>query len=115
MTRSGYSELAQDAGKDTRLRECEALTHGISLLQQLQASDAAPAQCVETMLYIRRLWAFFIEDLSNPANGLPDKLRADLISIGIWIIKEADAFRQDRAGDLGQLVAINTVIRDSLR
>ena len=36
----------------------------------------------------------FIEDLAIPENGLPDKLRADIISIGLWVVKEADRLRE---------------------
>ena len=68
----------------------------------------------EALLYIRRLWTFFVEDLASPRNGLPEKLRAELISIGLWIIGEADRIRQQGSTDVAELVAINTVIRDAL-
>jgi flagellar protein FlaF len=41
-------------------------------------------------------------------------LRAELISIGLWIIKEADRIRQEEATDVDELLAINVVIRDAL-
>jgi len=55
-----------------------------------------------------------VQDLSSSGNGLPEKLRADLISIGLWIIKEADRIRQDKSTDVAELVTINTIIRDAL-
>ncbi|MHC2413446.1 flagellar biosynthesis regulator FlaF [Bradyrhizobium diazoefficiens] len=63
---------------------------------------------------MRRLWTIFIEDLSHPENGLPDKLRADIISIGLWVIKEADRLREEKSGDVMQLIEINRLIRDAL-
>jgi len=41
-------------------------------------------------------------------------LRAELISIGLWIIKEADRIRQEKATDVDELLAINVLIRDAL-
>jgi flagellar biosynthesis activator protein FlaF len=63
---------------------------------------------------VRRLWAVFIEDLSHPDNGLPDKLRADIISIGLWIVKEADRVREAKSNDVVQLIEVNAMIRDAL-
>jgi flagellar protein FlaF len=90
------------------------LNHGIDLLKRFQSGDLPSSEGNEALLYIRRLWTFFVEDLASPRNGLPEKLRAELISIGLWIIREADRIRQQESTDVDELVAINTVIRDAL-
>ena len=69
---------------------------------------------VQSLLYVRRLWTIFIEDLAHPENGLPEQLRADIISIGLWVVKETDRLRADRSNDVMQLVEINRLIRDAL-
>jgi flagellar biosynthesis activator protein FlaF len=115
MNRSSYDDVLTDNAQEARGRERLALNRGIDLLKGLQGGEAPLAQSSEALLYIRRLWTLFIEDLAHPDNGLPGKLRADLISIGIWIIKEADFIRQNKTGDLDSLIAINTVMRDALR
>jgi flagellar protein FlaF len=114
MTLSGYDAMIEDSGREARSREQQALNHGIDLLTQLQGGALEADEESEALLYIRRLWTFFIQDLESPRNGLPDKLRADLISIGLWIIREADRIRQERISDVDELVAINVVIRDAL-
>lgn len=114
MTLSSYETIIEDSGREARSREQRALDHGVDLLRRLQGGDLQPAEEAEALLYIRRLWAFFVQDLGSPRNGLPEKLRAELISIGLWIIKEADRIRQDGATDVDELVAINIVIRDAL-
>lgn len=114
MTLAGYDAEIGDSGREARSRERQALNHGIELLQKFQHGDLMPSEETETLLYIRNLWAFFIQDLSSPRNGLPEQLRAQLISIGLWIVKEADRIREEKASDVGDLVAINSVIRDSL-
>ena len=114
MTLSSYEETIEDSGPEARAREQQALDHGVDLLKRLQSGDLQSTEESEALLYIRRLWAFFVQDLASPKNGLPEKLRADLISIGLWIIKEADRIRQENATDVDELLAINIVIRDAL-
>jgi flagellar protein FlaF len=114
MTLSSYDAVIEDGAREARGREQQALNHGIALLKRFQSGDIPSSDGAEALLYIRRLWTFFVEDLSSPRNGLPEKLRAELISIGLWIIGEADRIRQQGSTDVAELVAINTVIRDAL-
>ena len=114
MTLSSYDAVIEESGTEARAREQRALTHGIDLLKRLQGGDLEPPEETEALLYIRRLWTFFVQDLSSPRNGLPEKLRAQLISIGLWIITEADRVRQEKSTDVGELIAINGIIRDAL-
>ena len=114
MTLSSYDTVIEDGAREARGREQQALSHGIALLKRYQSGDIPSSDGAEALLYIRRLWTFFVEDLSSPRNGLPEKLRAELISIGLWIIGEADRIRQEGSTEVAELVAINTVIRDAL-
>jgi flagellar protein FlaF len=106
--------MIEDSGREARDREQQALNHGIGLLKRLQVGELSPPEAVEALLYIRRLWAFFVQDLASARNGLPEKLRADLISIGLWSIREADRIRENKTTDVDDLLEINLVIRNSL-
>jgi flagellar protein FlaF len=57
----------------------------------------------------------FLEDLSRPENDLPETLRADLISIGIWITKEIKLMRIAKSENFGGLIEICAIIRDGLK
>ena len=114
MTLSSYDAMIEDSGREARDREQEALNYGIVLLRKLKAGDLSPTEAAQALFYIRRLWAFFVQDLSSPRNGLPEKLRADLISIGLWAIREADRIREDKTTDVDDLLEINLVIRNAL-
>ena len=114
MTLSSYDAVIEDGAREARRREQQALNHGIAQLKRFQSGDIPSSEGAEALLFIRRLWTFFVEDLASPRNGLPEKLRAELISIGLWIIGEADRIRQEGSTDVDELVAINTVIRDAL-
>lgn len=114
MTWEAYESVADDSAREARARERQALSLGIERLERLQKGLFSNEDLIESLLYVRRLWVFFIEDLSHPENGLPDKLRADIISIGLWIVKEADRLREERSNDVMQLIEINRLIRDAL-
>jgi flagellar biosynthesis activator protein FlaF len=114
MTLASYDTEIEDGGGHARSREKRALTHGIGLLQKMQAGELTLPEQTDAFLYIRDLWTFFIQDLSNSRNGLPEQLRVQLISIGIWIVKEAERNREAQLSDVEDLVAVNVAIRDSL-
>ncbi|MCC8938236.1 flagellar biosynthesis regulator FlaF [Bradyrhizobium sp. Arg68] len=115
MTFEAYETIAEDSSLEARSRERQALTIGIDRLERLQDGVFSNADLVESLLYIRKLWTLLIEDLAHPDNGLPDKLRADIISIGLWVIREADRLRETRSNDVVRLVEINRLIRDALQ
>jgi flagellar protein FlaF len=114
MTWEAYELVAEDSGREARYREREALSLGIDRLEQLRNGISRREDFIESLLYVRKLWAIFIEDLSHPDNGLPDQLRADIISIGLWVIKEADRLREEKSNDVEQLIEINRLMRDAL-
>lgn len=115
MYRSTYDDVLQDSGLDARQREYRALSRGVELLHGLREQDTADASRNETLLYVRRMWTLFVEDLARAENGLPQELRANLISIGIWIIKESDRIRHTKVGDIDSLIAVNVAMRDALK
>ena len=49
-----------------------------------------------------------------PQNELPQELRAGIISIGRWMIREIDRIDLGNAEDLSSLIEINEMIRDGL-
>lgn len=114
MTFEGYETVVEDSGYEARGRERQALSLGIDRLERLQKERYSMEDQVQSLLYVRRLWTIFIEDLAHPENGLPEQLRADIISIGLWVVKEADRLREERSNDVMQLVEINRMIRDAL-
>lgn len=114
MTFEAYEAVVDESASEARGRERQALSLGIDRLERLQNGRFSLEDLVESLLYVRRLWTIFIEDLAHPENGLPEKLRADVISIGLWVVKEADRLREERSNDVVQLIEINRLIRDAL-
>jgi flagellar biosynthesis activator protein FlaF len=65
--------------------------------------------------FASKLWNAFIQDLADPENDLPDVLRADLVSVGLWIIKEAALIRSGQSQNFRGVIDICTMIRDGLK
>jgi len=114
MTFEAYESVVDESGYEARGRERQALSLGIDQLERLQKERFSFEDQVQSLLYVRRLWTIFIEDLAHPENGLPEKLRADIISIGLWVVKESDRLRDEKSNDVVQLIEINRLIRDAL-
>lgn len=115
MYRGAYTEFMDDAPDVARARERHAVDHAIGLLQAATHNGIASRDAVEALSFVRRLWGLFIEDLANSDNDLPAALRADLISVGIWILRETEEIRLGRTVDFAPLIETMTLIREGLR
>jgi flagellar protein FlaF len=115
MYQYSYIESLDDNAGTCRERERNALEQAIALLMKAEVEGPRSLVAVEAVTYLRRLWNALIEDLGNPENDLPVVLRADLISIGIWIIKEADMIRVGQSENFNGLIEICSIIRDGLK
>src|SRR3569832_376714 len=95
MYKVSYTEILEDSGGESRSREQVAFDHALDLLTIADKSGPRSAEAQAAISYIQKLWNFLIEDLANPANSLSEQLRADLISVGIWVFREADRILLD--------------------
>jgi flagellar protein FlaF len=114
MYQYSYAEIIEDTAEDCRAREREAFDHAISLLRVAQEKGNSSRECVDALLFLRRLWTMLLNDLTNPENGLPPELRANLISIGLWILKEADLIRLRESKNFDGLIEMNSILRNGL-
>jgi len=109
-----YAEIADDSPQEMRARERDALERAVALLEAADAAGAQSREAGEALSYVRKLWTIFLDDLGAQGNDLPEALRAQLISIGIWIMKEAERLRTGASTSFAELVEINAIIRDGL-
>lgn len=61
----------------------------------------------------QKLWSIFMTDLANPANALPDQLKANLISIGLWVRRHTSQVMQGHASP-ESLINVNRNIMEGL-
>lgn len=110
-----YAEVEQDSVSEAREREKALIQRSIDLLATARDKGRDSFEAAEAILFVVRLWSSFLEDLADPNNELPENLRASLISIGIWILREADAIRQEESDNFDGLIDISEIIRDGIQ
>ena len=115
MYEFAYNEVIEDSRRTMRARERQAMDQVIAMLRAAQERGPQSRERIEALFYLRRLWAIFINDLNDPNNELPEQLRAGIISIGIWMMKEIDRVRGGATNDLTPIIEINELIRDGLK
>lgn len=115
MYQFSYSEVAEDSPQEMRGMERRVLDQAIALLRVARDRGPGSRELVDALFFYRRLWSIFMDDLANPDNELPEELRAGLISIGIWIVKEIELIRSSKANDLTAMIEISEIIRDGLK
>ena len=115
MYHSSYNEVMEDAPQLARSNERDVILQSIRLLDQAEKAGVKSDQAVEALLFLRRLWEFLLLDLGNSENQLPEKLRADLISVGIGVLKQAEAISRGESSDFASLKEISQTIADGLR
>ena len=114
MYRSFYSEVMEDDPQLARANERAVIFHSIQLLDRAEKAGPGSHQAVEALFFLRRLWEFLLVDLANSENQLPEKLRAELISVGIGLLREADAISRGESNDFASLKQISQTIADGL-
>ena len=115
MYQFSYADVQEDGVAEAREREREAINHSISLLTAAKANGLDSRDAIEAVYFVSRLWMRFVEDLASPDNQLSNELRANLISIGIWIIREAERIRQRQSANFQGIIDISIIIRDGLK
>ncbi len=114
MYQFSYSEAVEDDQREARSVERQALDRAVGLLRAANVAGPNSRETIEALYYTRRLWNVFVGELANDENALPTEIRANLISIGIWILKEADAIRLGKSQNCSGIGEICAIVRDGL-
>src|SRR5208283_1819714 len=115
MYEFAYNEVVEESRATMRASERAAMDRVIGMLRAAQDKGPGSHERVEALFYLRRLWTIFLDDLNDPNNELPAQLRAGIISIGLWMMKEIERVRTRATDDLTPMIEINELIRDGLK
>ena len=115
MYQFSYADIQTDSVADAKDRERQLLTRSIDLLVAARAVGHDSMEAIEAIHFLNRVWSSLIEDLGSPDNALPKELRANLISIGLWLIREAEDLRQGRSDNFDGLIEVSQIIRDGIQ
>ena len=115
MYQFSYAEVQTDSVADARDREKQLLSRSIDLLQVAKDKGAKSMHGVEALHFMNRVWSTLIQDLGSPDNSLPTELRANLISIGLWLLREGEQIRQGNSDNFDGLIEVSQIIRDGIQ
>jgi flagellar biosynthesis activator protein FlaF len=115
MYQFSYAEAQTDSVADAKDRERQLLTRTIDLLIDAREKGPRSMESVRAIHFLNRVWTTFIDDLGSPENELPRELRANLISIGLWLLREAEEIRQGRSSNFEGLIEVSQIIRDGIQ
>ncbi len=115
MYQFSYAEVQQDAVADSKERERQVLDKSIAMLEAARDAGRGSREAIEALFFVNRVWVRFIEDLGSPDNELEQELRANLISIGIWVLREAEKIRIGESENFDGIIDISSIIRDGLQ
>jgi len=115
MYQFSYADIQTDSVADAKDRERQLLTRSIDLLSVAHSHGKESLEAVEAIHFLNRVWTSFVEDLGSPDNELPMELRANLISIGLWLLREAEEVRQGRSDNFEGLIEVSQIIRDGIQ
>ena len=114
MYQFSYLEMAEDSGENTRAIERKALSFSIELLKIAMAAGPDSRAAIEALIFVRKLWTVLIEDLAKPENALGAELRAKIISVGLWILREVENIRQGKSQNYRGLLDVSEIIHAGL-
>lgn len=115
MQAETYEDVRQTSSEVGRERERIAFDKAIALLEAAMSSqnDDFPVRR-EAAITVQNLWRFLIRDLTHPANDLTEELKGNLISIGLWTIREADDLMSGKTSDWSGIIEITRTVRKGL-
>jgi flagellar biosynthesis activator protein FlaF len=115
MFESSYGEMMADATAIIRDNERLAFERSIELLKTARGKGRGSHESVEALVFANRLWSVLLSDLADADNAYPDTLKASLISIGIWILRQTEEIRQGRVDDFTSLIEVSETISRGLK
>jgi flagellar protein FlaF len=115
MYQFSYAEIQTDSIADAKDRERQLLTRSIDLLVAAREKGPNTTQAAEAIHFMNRVWTSFMQDLGSSENELPKELRANLISIGLWLLREGETISQGNSSNFEGLIEVSQIIRDGIQ
>jgi len=84
-----------------------------SLIKAKEQGRAHLGAYAEALDKNRRLWTVLANDCANAENALPAPLRAQIISLSLWVSRQTSAVIQD-GDDIEPLIEVNRTVMQGL-
>jgi flagellar protein FlaF len=106
----------QAAARSETPRDLEYRLFGQVTRALMSASEADPtdvAARMDALDWNRRLWSVLAADCASEGNQLPAPLRANIISLSLWVNRHTSAIMRNEA-EFGPLIDVNKLIMQGL-
>jgi flagellar protein FlaF len=84
-----------------------------ALMEAEQLDKSFIRERMDALDWNRRMWSMLGADCSLATNGLPEQLRANIISLSIWVNKHTSLVMRNKE-DFAPLIDINRIIMQGL-
>lgn len=113
MGLQAYRQAAQRAEnpREAEYRLFGQVTRALLEAEQLDPADIAGR--MDALDWNRRMWSALATDCSGPDNALPQGLRAQIISLSLWVNRHTSAVMR-REETIEPLVEINRIMMQGL-
>ena len=115
MYQFSYAEVLDETPKGARERERQAIERSIELLRGGREERRALARGDRGRAVRAPAVGRADRRPRQAENDLPQALRADLISIGLWIMREAEQISLEKSANFKGIIEVSTAIRDGLQ
>ena len=106
-------QKAQRAAENPRSAEYRLFGQVTGALMDAQSTGSKGPTLIDAIDWNRRLWSTLAVDCMDEGNKLPKELRAQIISLSLWVTKYSSQVMQDGVS-LEPLIDINRTIMQGL-
>jgi flagellar protein FlaF len=113
MSVLAYQQAAQraEAPRDLEYRLLGQVTRALMDAARLDAKDFAGR--IDAIDWNRRVWSALAADCASAHNSLPAPVRAQIISLSIWVVRHSSAVMR-REAEIEPLIDVNRAIMQGL-
>ena len=104
------TQTVSESAQQTEYRVFSQVTRA---LIEARDNKADGVDLIKALDWNRRLWSTLSTDCGLPGNQLPKALRAQIISIGLWVSRYSTEVARNRA-DIDALIDVNSSIMEGL-
>ena len=118
MSKDKVAAYAQQQKRNLSPREVEAMafTKAALMLEDAKKLTNNIAEFSKALRFNHLLWTIIQADLTDPENQLPPEIKANVMSLSIFVDKQTTkALRSSAANDLDVLININRNLAAGLR
>jgi len=115
MYQVSHADMQTGSVADAKGRKRQLLSRSIDMLSAAAVAGRNSMEAIEALHFTNRIWTTFVEDFGSSDNALPKELRANLMSIGLWLLREAEDVRQGRTDNFEGLIEVSQIVRDGMQ